>query len=234
MNDLTMHLKDLLLSHGAEMVGVGDLSEIAPELRHGMPIGVSIAARYPSEVIRGIADLPTEDYFGWYDKLNENLDCLIEMGAEALRSHGYSAVAMTREQVRKDSVGSAPFCTILPHKTVATRAGLGWIGKCAMLVSPSCGSMIRLSTILTDAPLAADAPVNTSACGDCMDCTQACPGGAVLGVNWETGLAREKFFDAQKCAETARKRAKLGFGGNATLCGKCIEVCPYTRLKTGV
>ena len=231
MNDLTKQLHHLLLSQGADMAGAGNLSEIAPELRHGMPMGVSIAAKYPSQVIRGIAGLPTEEYAGWYDKLNESLDRLAALGAEALRSQGYAAVAMTREQVRNDNGGSAPLSTVLPHKTVATRAGLGWIGKCAMLVSPDCGSMFRLSTILTDAPLTAGVPVNTSSCKDCTACVQACPGGAVLGVNWETGLAREKFFDAQKCADAARKRSKLGFGGDATLCGKCIEVCPYTRLK---
>ncbi|MCL2852913.1 MAG: 4Fe-4S dicluster domain-containing protein [Defluviitaleaceae bacterium] len=230
MNDLTKQLKNLLLNHGAELVGVGDLSSISLKSRHDMPVGVSIAVKYPDDVIRGIAEFPTEEYAGWYDVINDSLDCLVMLGAQTLRSHGYAAIAMTREQVKSDNAGnSVPLSTVLPHKTVATRAGLGWIGKCALLVTPDCGSMIRLSTILTDAPLTADTPVNASACGDCTVCAEACPGGAVLGVNWDHTSAREIFFDAEKCSHAARKQAKLGFGSDAAICGKCIAVCPYTR-----
>jgi hypothetical protein len=40
---------------------------------------------------------------------------------------------------------------------------------------------------------------------------------------------RDDFFDPVKCRKTARDRAKQGFGGEITICGKCIEVCPYTQ-----
>ena len=230
MSNLTEHIKNLLQANGAELVGVGDLSEIDPKLRHEMPIGISIAVRYPDEVIRQIADLPTAEYAAWYDVLNESLERLVTLGAQELHSCGYAAVAMTREQVKSDNEGNKiPLSTILPHKTVATRAGLGWIGKCALLVTPSCGSMIRISTILTDAPLYADLPIDTSECGNCTSCAQACPGGAVLGTNWYAKRARHEFLDAVKCRDTARKRSMLGFGKDATICGKCIAVCPYTR-----
>ncbi|MCL2254579.1 MAG: 4Fe-4S dicluster domain-containing protein [Lachnospiraceae bacterium] len=87
-----------------------------------------------------------------------------------------------------------------------------------------------MSSILTDAPLQTDLPLNISKCASCMACTKACPGQAVSGKSWEIGLARDEFFDAVKCRKTARDRAKLGFGGeNITICGKCIEVCPYTQ-----
>ena len=62
-----------------------------------------------------------------------------------------------------------------------------------------------------------------------MICTNACPAGAVSGRAWELGLHREAIFDAEKCRDTARARAMQGFGEEITICGKCIEVCPYTR-----
>jgi epoxyqueuosine reductase QueG len=43
------------------------------------------------------------------------------------------------------------------------------------------------------------------------------------------GLPREAIFDAAKCRDTARARAMQGFGEEITICGKCIEVCPYTK-----
>ncbi|MDR0905560.1 MAG: 4Fe-4S binding protein, partial [Oscillospiraceae bacterium] len=123
--------------------------------------------------------------------------------------------------------------TILPHKTVATRAGIGWIGKSALLVTEKYGSMIRLSTVLTDAQLETAAPVDESKCGGCTVCTDACPAGAISGTLWTVGLYRDEFFDPVKCRKTARERAKQGFGGEVTICGKCIEVCPYTRRAMG-
>jgi epoxyqueuosine reductase QueG len=126
-------------------------------------------------------------------------------------------------------LGETEYNTVLPHKTVATRAGIGWIGKSALLVTREYGSMIRLSSILTDAPLYFAEPIDDSACGGCTVCTKACPADAISGKRWQAGVAREDFFDALKCRKTASERAELGFGGGAIICGKCIVVCPYTQ-----
>lgn len=226
MNSLTRHIENELIRHGADIVGVGDLTGLPDDVRNSLPIGISVAVKYPKEVIRGITELPTQEYHSWYNRLNERLDSLVAFGAETLQGLGYKAVAKTRAQVGD---GEAECKTVLPHKTVATRAGIGWIGKCALLVAENYGSMIRLSSILTDAPLTAAAPIDQSKCEGCMICAEACPAKAVSGKLWEVGLYRDEFFDPIKCRETAKKRSKLGFGTAITLCGKCIEVCPYTQ-----
>jgi epoxyqueuosine reductase QueG len=89
--------------------------------------------------------------------------------------------------------------------------------------------MIRISSILTDAPLEIDNPINESKCGDCKVCTNACPAGAISGELWSVGVFRDEFYNAAACRKTARERAQKGFGIEITQCGKCIEVCPYTR-----
>ncbi|MCL2696286.1 MAG: 4Fe-4S binding protein [Clostridiales bacterium] len=226
MNELTNFIRDKLLCHGADLVGFGDLTELPDEVRHGLPVGISVAVKYPPEVIAGIGELPTPEYRGWYLRLNGRLDMLVTLGAEALERLGYRAVAQTRARV---GFGEDSDVTALPHKTVATRAGLGWIGKSALLVTREWGSLIRLSSILTDAPLEVAGPVNRSNCGACMICTEACPAGAISGREWALGLYRDAFFDAVKCRRTAEERSLLGFGGGDTICGKCIAVCPYTR-----
>lgn len=226
MNNLGDLLVTELTSLGAAIVGFGDLTELPPDAREGLPVGVCIAVKYPKEVIRGIADLPTAEYFDWYNKLNDKLDTLVTYGAKLLQAKGFTAIAQTRERV---GTGKTEYNTPLPHKTVATRAGIGWIGKSALLVTEQYGSMVRLSSILTDAPLETAVPINESKCGSCTVCTNACPAGAVSGKPWHAELKRKGFFDPVKCRETAKERAKLGFGSDATICGKCIEVCPYTR-----
>ena len=230
MSSLNDDLKAILLSHDADLVGFGDLTELPADVRENLPIGICVAVKYPKDVIRGIADMPTQQYKDWYDRLNERLDMLVTLGADTLTALGYKALAQTRAWV---GIGETEYSTPLPHKTVATRAGIGWIGKSALLVTEQYGSMVRLSTILTDAPLETAQPINRSKCGGCRICTNACPAGAVSGKEWEVGLYRDDFFDAVKCRKTARERAKKGFGGEITICGKCIEVCPYTRKYLG-
>lgn len=226
MKNLIAFLKSELLSHGASLVGFGDLSELPADVRDNLPVGICVAVKYPKEVIRGISELPTREYFEWYNRLNDRLDMLVTLGAEALKMFGYEAAAQTRERVGH---GENEYNTVLPHKTVATRAGIGWIGKSALLVTEQYGSMIRLSSILTNAPLKTAKSINRSKCGECMVCANACPGRAISGREWSAGLPREEFFDAVKCRATAREQAMRGFGGTSTICGKCIVVCPYTQ-----
>ena len=229
MNEISRRIKEELSRFGADIVGFGNLDELPEDVREGLPTGISVAVVYPKKVILSIAELPTQEYREWYDKLNERLDSIVEHGAELLRGKGFRAVALTREYVGN---GESKDNTTLPHKTVATRAGIGWIGKCALLVTEEYGSAIRLSSILTDAPLDTAQPINKSQCGECMVCTDACPGYAVSGKMWEVDIYRDEFFDPVKCRKTARERARLGFNGDITICGKCIEICPYTRRYT--
>ena len=226
MTELTHKIKTGLLRLGADIVGFGDITELPDDVRAGMSVGISVAVLYPKEVIRGITELPTREYCDWYDRLNDKLDAIVTRGAEILREMDYKAIAQTREYVGS---GEHKDNTDLPHKTIATRAGIGWIGKSALLVSDEYGSAIRLSSILTDAPLSSARPINKSRCGDCMKCAGACPADAVSGKLWEAGLYRDEFFDPVKCRKTARERAKQGFNGEITICGKCIEICPYTQ-----
>lgn len=226
MNQLTREINGILRSSGADLSGVGDLTGLPAAVRYGLPTGICVAVKFPKEVIQGISELPTQEYCNWYHRLNERLDRIVTTGAEHLTRMGYHAVAQTRAQVGD---WGANFKTLLPHKTVATRAGIGWIGKSALLVTKAYGSMIRLSSILTDAPLTAAEPVDHSECGSCMVCTKACPAGAISGRAWEVSLYRDAFFSPEKCCETARKRSAEGFGIEMSICGKCIEACPHTQ-----
>ncbi len=224
--DLTLELKEMLFRNGADLVGIGDLMQLPSEQRNDLPIGISIAIKFPKEIIQGISELPTPEYKQWYDALNQRLDELTILGVEFLEQYGYRAVGKSRAQV--GDYGD-DCLTLLPHKTVATRAGLGWVGKCALLVTEQYGSMVRLSSILTDAPLTTAEPVNQSRCGSCTACRDACPAKAIHGTTWKPELERNALFDYQQCSKTAQERAMQGFGQRTSLCGKCIEVCPYTR-----
>ncbi|MCX7710282.1 MAG: 4Fe-4S binding protein [Clostridia bacterium] len=225
MRVLENRLKEELTAMGASLVGFADLGDLPEKTRDGFRYGVSIAAAINPGVIHGIINGPTKEYYAEFEKLNEMLDCMDLRGAEILKEFGFNAYPKTRSNVTTDP---ATHSTILPHKTVATRAGLGWIGKCAVLVTQEFGSAVRISSILTDAPLTTGNPINESKCGNCNLCAESCPAGAATGELWNVGVKRDSFFNPHKCKETAQKRAAqvaLGY----TLCGLCIRVCPWTR-----
>ena len=226
MDDLSQALCKELAGKGAVLTAFGDLSGLPADVRAGLPVGVSVAVRHKKDVIRGICDHPTPAYLDAYDELNARLDTIVLAGAELLRQAGWLAVAKSRDVVKWDR---ADCISLLPHKTVATRAGMGWIGKCALLVTEEYGSMIRISSILTDAPLQAATPVDESRCGACDACRTACPANAVSGKTWTPASQRADFFDALSCQATARKRALEHAGKDTALCGRCIAACPYTK-----
>lgn len=222
MKQLEEDLQKLLYGMGASLVGFADLSPMAWD---GLDRGVSVAAAIPAEVIRSIKEGPTREYSDAYHSLNDLLDRLVTAGADYLNKQGFRALAQTTDAVEE----TEDYRTKLPHKTVATRAGLGWIGKSALLVTERYGPAVRLSSLLTDAPLTCSEPIIESRCGTCMACTDACPGRAVSGKLWEPDRDRDEFFHPLDCRRAARRLAAEKIHEEITLCGKCIYACPYAK-----
>ncbi|UCD58724.1 MAG: epoxyqueuosine reductase [Candidatus Hydrogenedentota bacterium] len=224
-NDLLAELS----SNGADMVGFADLHAITEEARHGFPRGVAIAVALNADVISGIRGGPTREYYADCERANNLLDSLSQRAARFLEEHGNRARSFAATDV---GIDFKTHSTRLPHKTVATRAGLGWIGKCALLVTEKFGSAVRLATVVTDAELSTGDPIDESRCGDCSACVDVCPGRAPYGRNWEIGLYRDHFFDPWACRKAARKLAAERAGILETLCGICIAACPWTQRYT--
>ncbi|WP_411677391.1 4Fe-4S double cluster binding domain-containing protein [Caproicibacter sp.] len=222
MIDLNKELREILFSEGAELAGVGSLAAAAPE---ELPFGVSVAVSLSAEVIASLPNGPAGIYYDAYFELNRRLDRIVTAGADYLTRSGYRAHAQTTSAVRE----FGNYRTALPHKTVATRAGIGWIGKCALLVTEQFGPAVRLSSLTTDAPLSCAEPIDESCCGPCTACGRACPGHAVSGRLWHVGMDRDEFFDPLACRKAARELAAEKLHQEITLCGRCIAACPYTK-----
>lgn len=226
MENLTFQLKEELIRLGADLVGIGDITILPADVRINMTYGIAVAVAIDPNVINGIENGPTLEYYDSYNNLNIKLDEIVSLGAQYIQSLGYDAIAQTTSEISKTETD---YSTVLPHKTVATRAGIGWIGKNAMLVTKEFGSAIRISAILTNACLEADRPINESKCKDCMRCKEECPGEAISGKNWNIASYRDMFFDPIKCRRAARSITKQLLNIEKTLCSKCVYVCPYTQ-----
>jgi epoxyqueuosine reductase QueG len=224
VNDLNAEIEAELRHAGADLVGYADLCALPPGPRAGLDRAVAIAVALDPAVVHGIRCGPTRPYHAEYRRVNTLLAELARRAVALLARRGYRAIAQIPTVSAVDpALRGMP----LPHKTVATRAGLGWIGKSALLVTESFGPAVRLTAALTDAPLHSGTPVDTSRCGACTTCVAACPGGAIRGVNWYAGLPRQSFYDAHICRRTAAAHAAHA-GIDETICGICIAVCPWT------
>jgi epoxyqueuosine reductase QueG len=218
-------LEHRLIAQGACLVGFGEVGDLPAGLTGGLPRAVSIAVALDPAVVREISGGPTPHYFAEYKRVNELLARLCEQTAGIIGKLGRRAKAIEPTAAHFDELTlSMP----VQHKTIATRAGLGWIGKSALLITKEYGSAVRLSSVLTDAEFPTGGPMDESHCGDCRRCVDCCPAGAIAGCHWRAGTPREALYNAFACRDCASRlagRQRI----EATICGICINVCPWTQ-----
>ena len=116
-------------------------------------------------------------------------------------------------------VDTAPLC----EKQLAVEAGLGWIGRQSLLVTPQHGSFVLLGElILTDEADAYDAPFEGEGCGRCRRCLESCPTGA---------LVRSRMLDTGRCiaCHTIEKEpgTEVDLPGWIFGCDACQSCCPH-------
>ena len=225
---LTDELKIYLLSIGANLVGFATLREIDTNLRDNLPFGVIIGVGLNPTIISQISEGPTKAYVEECHRVDILLSVLGQAADQFISQRGHKAQSRTTTGAEYPDT----LTTKLPHKTVATRAGLGWVGKNALLVTEEFGSAIRLGSILTDAELTIGTPINESRCKDCTACVDICPAQALSGKHWRAGVKRDYLVDAFSCRNAARELLTKRTGGEIsgrTFCGLCISVCPWTK-----
>jgi epoxyqueuosine reductase QueG len=234
IHSLQGELEQSARQQGVDYFGVADLTPARDFIEER---GGTIVAGFPTAVsigmglFDGLVDMvepkavfQTSPYIQHiYNVISPRLDVISLNLALMLRNHGHEAMPVPQ--------GLSGRCTsILSYKLPAHLAGLGWIGKSCLLVTPDHGPRVRFSTVLTNAPLEPGRPLEED-CGDCTVCVDACPVKAFTGRGFLPDEPREARFDATKC-EIYRGSEKAG-GAEVTkprkkfACGICVKVCPY-------
>ena len=122
-------------------------------------------------------------------------------------------------------VDSAP----LLEKRLAVEAGLGWIGRQSLLVTPQFGTYVLPGElVLTEETDRYDPPFEGARCGRCRNCIESCPTGAIVAP---------KIIDAARCI-ACRTIEPLADAIDANDgdpdgwifgCDRCQSCCPHNQ-----
>lgn len=216
-------LKNLTLSLGADLFGAADIRAIKKEFHFSDAIlqdldyAISIGMRLSGVILEGIDKAPTKIYFHHYRQVNMALDQIALRASNFIQSKGYKALPIPASQILDWEKQDAH----LSHKKIGELAGVGFIGRNNLLVNPKLGAGFRLVTVLTNAELEPDKPIDTG-CRDCRACMALCPAGAIK--------EKKEAFDHIKCFEKLKefrdKRLVDQF-----ICGICVKACRGICIK---
>jgi epoxyqueuosine reductase QueG len=233
---LDLRIRELAQELGADFYGVADLAPAhAAILAQGGP---TIAA-YPRSITVGIRLMdavvdPIANHHDraavlnyrqhGYDVVNARLDEIVSRLASTLQRQGHRALPLpARAQMDTERLLGH-----FSHKMGANLAGLGWIGKSCLMITPQAGPRVRWCTVLTEAPLEPTGQIGEQRCGDCTACVDICPAHAFTGVPFRPEDPRAVRYDAHACSRYLASREETI--GHRT-CGLCLYVCPYGRQK---
>ena len=161
--------------------------------------------------LEGIVDMPTPLYFHTYRQLNYQLDTAALAVTAALLDEGHRSLAIAASQV----INHTPPQGHISSRHAGAAAGIGWIGRSGLLVTPRYGARVRLVTVLTDAPLVAAQEMPFS-CGKCAACVKVCPAKAIAG--------RPEDFNLDLCYSKLTEFTRIPFVGQH-ICGVCVKAC---------
>lgn len=114
------------------------------------------------------------------------------------------------------------------EREFAVLAGLGWVGKNTLILNKSRGSYFFLATVLTDAAMEYDTPLQVDHCGTCTACLDACPTEAFVAP---------RVLNASRCISyltiehpgLPSPKLREGLGEWLFGCDVCQDVCPWNR-----
>ena len=189
-----MHLKDKIeqiakLPDGVDVFGVASCERftglpekkrpdyLLPRAKSVIVLGSQVF-RVLTEKLTALRKVGEVSYRDFYDAHNQTVEYdLTQTGyriARYLTNNGYPSINLGQDLTDYRYISSA-----FSFKYAAVQAGLGTIGKNGLLISPNYGARLKLTAIITEAPLEANKVSTDIPCKDCSICIKVCPSGAL-------------------------------------------------------
>jgi epoxyqueuosine reductase QueG len=214
-------IADLSSAHDAiSTQGGNDISRFPRAVSIGVTLIHTIVDQLSKEPNKVFAELYR---YHCYEIVNDILDKAAFRISSLLQDYGHAALPVP---AAPHAIDLNRLCGIFSNKMAAHLAGLGWIGKNCLLITPEVGPRARWASVLTDADLMSTGSSQEPRCGECNKCVDICPVHAFTGKNFISGDSRDERFSAHQCNEYMRAmKEKTGH----RICGLCLKVCPYGK-----
>jgi len=213
--EMAAEVKGLAGGAGATLVGIAEVGEDSlfvgrdPGLRYAVCLGMPMDR---GEMSHAPQPRAAAEVMRTYKRIARVAIRL----AERIRAMGWPARAYGN-----------PNSTDILLIPLAIRAGLGELGKHGSMICAEHGSNFRLAAVLTDLPLAVDAPVDIGVqdvCTLCRRCVDDCPPRAIYEERQLVRGERRWYVDFDRCIPYFVKTCG---------CAICIEVCPWSEPGRG-
>ncbi|NLL17958.1 MAG: epoxyqueuosine reductase [Clostridia bacterium] len=228
--DLTDWLKNEALELGWDYCGAADirpyhdyLASLAGNFIYQYPMAISLIFRLSDGAVDSILGQEQDKQMSFNNYCYHAVDHMQNINAVKLtrmiEKKGFRAYPIPA------SYGVYPekLAGLVSHKLVARAAGLGWVGKSGLFLTSQDGPRVRLTTILTNAGLAAGQPVSNK-CGSCTVCIDDCPAGAIGEWDHDTNLPRIDVYKCYKYQEERKRKWNIKI--DRCICGLCQAICP--------
>lgn len=245
--DLTIKLKDKARELGFDRVGVAD-AQTPPSypyflkwLDAGREAGMSYMERHaearahPDSILEGVRSVVMVSIV-YGERSTTPADAVGKISRYAKGRDYHHVVRGKLEELiawlktqRPDVKARAVVDTApLLERDFARLAGLGWIGKNALLIDRKLGSFTFLAAVLVDLELEPDEPLGASYCGTCTRCLDACPTGALVAPFELDANLCISYLTIEHRGPIPEDRADR-LDGWVFGCDVCQDVCPWNR-----
>lgn len=214
-------IRNVILSLGADVCGFANISRFRDSPAGFNPIDIYSECRsvisFGIALPRGLSKVPPRLIYKHYNSF-----CIPEVDRIAFKAskqieRDYCCLAIPMpsddpyEYWDEENLKGRG---ILSMKHIGVAAGLGVIGKSALLLNEKYGSLLTLGAILTNLELESD-PISKNICLEkCKKCVINCPAGAI-----SNGTVNQKL-----CRTYTYGKNKRGF--DIINCNNCRTICP--------
>jgi epoxyqueuosine reductase QueG len=227
MDNTTPELKQFALANSADLVGVAPVARFDRAPAGHRPQDILPGARSvvvcAQSIPAGTLDGPATAYHRTMELVHGQLDLLAYRVARFLEATGGRAVPVPADEPYRHWEAEKSYGRgDLSHKHAARAAGLGRLGKSALLITPQFGNLVHLVSVVTDVELTPDPVLDWNPCPKgCARCVEACPAGAIdAGQRVDQALCRPVVME------------RLPKGKVIESCRACRRACPAGKRQT--
>ena len=221
-------VRDVISNLDVDMVGIASMSDLKGSRLEEMALRLLPEARsvvvFATEIYSEMLDLTRPERLMGLASLNDLLDRNADFLNNRLTKAAYDVARASHNSGLKTLPLPAAGCpsdkrfleAVFSYKHAGQAAGLGYIGRSSLLITPDFGSRVRLPCCLTEAQLAPKKADVDNVCYSCEVCIDNCPARALSIPPAEGAYAINKF---------ACSSFRSASGG----CSECMRLCPAAK-----